>query len=365
MQEEAFSNLLAEVYGAAADWSRWPDVLQQLTSAFGTNCTVLGVTDERQCLSQYIAPLSDPHYLDTYTTYYYDKSPLMPRIRALPAGSVVTDRMVLPRPQFENSEIYNDWIVPQGIKHKLYTVLISNPGQKVIFGVHSGKEFDQRQLRLCRMLAPHLRQAAALGLRFQNLESFRAASIEALNSSDDGVILLGQQGEALFINTAAEALFSSHGGLRLDEGRIAAYSPVCNARLQRLIARSIGGHGAPAAGGQIEIGLADGDDTAMTTLTLHAMPLSAPASLALPRRVVAMLLFKRANPPPTAASLAARFGLTPAEASVAISICSGLSASETAQRFQTQISTVRTHISRIFGKTGTRRQADLVRVVLH
>jgi hypothetical protein len=123
LAQSHFSNLLTGIYDAATDFSRWEDVLRNLTATLGGNGAVLGISGEGKRFSAYVAPLTEPAFLTSYNAYYHKISPLMPRIRALQAGSVATDRMVLPRSEFEKSEIYNDWILPQGLCNKLYTVL--------------------------------------------------------------------------------------------------------------------------------------------------------------------------------------------------------------------------------------------------
>jgi DNA-binding CsgD family transcriptional regulator len=58
------------------------------------------------------------------------------------------------------------------------------------------------------------------------------------------------------------------------------------------------------------------------------------------------------------------FGLTPAEAAFAMEIVKGDGRRAAAQRRGIACSTARTHLSSIFEKTGTRRQAELVRLLL-
>lgn len=63
--------------------------------------------------------------------------------------------------------------------------------------------------------------------------------------------------------------------------------------------------------------------------------------------------------------LARRFALTGAEADVLNELSSGASAKEIAERRQVQVSPVRTQIRGLLEKTGSRRQADLVRLLLN
>jgi DNA-binding CsgD family transcriptional regulator len=60
--------------------------------------------------------------------------------------------------------------------------------------------------------------------------------------------------------------------------------------------------------------------------------------------------------------LATAFSLTGAEARVLSALLEGLSVSETATRFQITVNTVRWHLKRLFEKTNTNRQSDLIRL---
>jgi DNA-binding CsgD family transcriptional regulator len=59
-----------------------------------------------------------------------------------------------------------------------------------------------------------------------------------------------------------------------------------------------------------------------------------------------------------------RFGLTPAEARLVLRLVSGGSLRSAARALGIKYETVRTHLKSIFQKTGTRRQAELVIVVI-
>src|SRR5258708_1263584 len=64
----------------------------------------------------------------------------------------------------------------------------------------------------------------------------------------------------------------------------------------------------------------------------------------------------------SAVSLAALFDLTSAELRTLERIIAGDTLSEAAQALEVAITTVRTHLAHIFDKTGTSRQADLIRL---
>lgn len=62
--------------------------------------------------------------------------------------------------------------------------------------------------------------------------------------------------------------------------------------------------------------------------------------------------------------LRALFALTPCEASVAVGLALGRSSSDIAASMGVQPNTVLTHVKRVLAKTGTRRQAQLVSLLL-
>jgi DNA-binding CsgD family transcriptional regulator len=84
-----------------------------------------------------------------------------------------------------------------------------------------------------------------------------------------------------------------------------------------------------------------------------------------PARVVGLL--RRAEVDEDAArvtTLAAMFGLTPSEARLAVALAGGDSLADAATRLGLTIETARNYSKRVFAKTGTRGQADLVRTII-
>jgi DNA-binding CsgD family transcriptional regulator len=67
---------------------------------------------------------------------------------------------------------------------------------------------------------------------------------------------------------------------------------------------------------------------------------------------------------PSERLLSSLYGLTAAEAALAARLLEGQEVSEAAQSLRIGLPTARTHLSRILAKTGTRRQAELLRLLL-
>ena len=56
--------------------------------------------------------------------------------------------------------------------------------------------------------------------------------------------------------------------------------------------------------------------------------------------------------------------MTPAEAALAVEICTGNGLQAAANRRGVSLATARTHLGRVFQKTGVGRQAELVRLIM-
>jgi DNA-binding CsgD family transcriptional regulator len=83
-----------------------------------------------------------------------------------------------------------------------------------------------------------------------------------------------------------------------------------------------------------------------------------------PRAALAIIKTPRYVSPPESQELLERHGLTRAETVMAQRLCEGMTLQRAAVALGVRLSTARTHLKHIFEKTGTRRQAELVRSLL-
>lgn len=69
-------------------------------------------------------------------------------------------------------------------------------------------------------------------------------------------------------------------------------------------------------------------------------------------------------PMPSETALRSLFALTPAEARVACLLAGGATVDEIAGALDVRVTTVRSHVQKLLDKTGTRRQSELVRLLV-
>ncbi|WP_128562273.1 helix-turn-helix transcriptional regulator [Methylobacterium crusticola] len=180
------------------------------------------------------------------------------------------------------------------------------------------------------------------------------AASAALDALALAVIVTDRQGRVLHANREAGEILGRTPGTVTDLGALGARSAEGRGRLLALIQAACDRGG--AAGGFLHLpGRGAGDPG----VSVCVVPLSEDDG---PGR--AMIVARLLRPPARAeAQLRTLFGLTRAEAQVGAALARGASLVEISEALGTSLTTVRTHVARIFVKTGTRQQSQLVALV--
>lgn len=185
----------------------------------------------------------------------------------------------------------------------------------------------------------------------------RIGKTALLSGLEEAAIIVDDKSEIVLMNAPAASLFEPGGALRLNVGKLTASRPNEAARLNKILTACwVPG----VAAARLQLSHADG------TVTLVIAPLESSTSWLLPFRAAALIL---ANVPAQQNALSfdylrKLFGLTSDEIAFATSICSGEGVAASARRLGICMSTARTHLAHIFDKTGTHRQAELVRLII-
>ena len=99
---------------------------------------------------------------------------------------------------------------------------------------------------------------------------------------------------------------------------------------------------------------------------IHTLPLHHSGTDETVRQATALVLIidPEHEPEPAAALLRRLHGLTKMEAQVALRIVRGADLKQVSEELSVSVDTVHTHLQHVFNKTGTHRQAELVRTLL-
>lgn len=372
---DRLQDLVGLVYEGALDPAAWPAFLRGFADAVGGALPSLALRYPRgDDLGVLFTDGIDPSVNDSYCRYFYHRDIYRQHGGDhLPAGSFGTQESLcgLDAQTVSRSELYNDWIRPQGCvaAPTLCSILrrdaLGPSAALVALRPRGAREYGAPEVELLGALTPHLRRAVLMQERLGVAAAERAALATALDRAPGAVVLLDRQGNLLRANAHADALLSSEDGCALRDGRLVGVRDSDNAALQHAIAAALA---TPA-----QLGTTD-DVSAVrlerpaprAALVAHVTALGDPARAAWhPEAAVAVFL---GHPDGRAAApdrvLRERYGLTPAQARLALLLAGGASLDEASTRLAVTIHTVRAHLKQIFAKTGTRRQAALVRLVL-
>jgi DNA-binding CsgD family transcriptional regulator/PAS domain-containing protein len=362
----ALSRLVGMVYDCALDPLRWEDTLAELRGALrfsNAMFTIWTAASGRPLLNvtsgiapDYAARLSEfgPAIIEQWG------GPAA--IGAFEIGEPQVLSRVRSAIEWPDSSYFHEWIAPQGISD-LMAVAITRERDNycsVGFARHvSDGPIGGAEIDLVRLLAPHIRRAAAIS-RMLDISAVTTATFAAtLDAAPTPILLVDEALEIVHANRSGHDLLSEDDGLREVRGRLVLPTPAQSQALEALL---------PGAGRQ-ESGLGNPGGIALQRragpAVLHVLPLRySPfrASLA-PRAAAAVFVaVGPARQLSAGDALAALYGLTPAETRVLAAIATGATPAEAARQLGVGLGTTRTHLLRLFAKTSTHRQAELMRL---
>jgi DNA-binding CsgD family transcriptional regulator/PAS domain-containing protein len=364
--ESYLSDLIGSIYDAALDHTQWLDILDRTmrfvdgvgAGLYSKNAAlpagdlqyVTGITKEYQAsyLDKYIA-------LDPTTTgqFFADYDE--------PIGI----EQIMPYEEFVETRFYQEWVRPQGIVDCVNTVLDKSITNVAMFGVFLGKRkgiTDDETRHRMRLLAPHMRRAMMIGRMF-DLKTAEAASFaDTLDGLSAGMYLVNAEGRIVHANVVGHAMLDAADVLRSASGRLVACDPQVDRTLREAFAAA--GQGDAAVGTKgIAVPMTSRDGTRHVA---HLLPLTSGArrQAGLVYAAAATLFVRKAEMESTSPPevIGKTFRLTPSELRVLLAIVQVGGVPEVANALGVAETTIKTHLSRLFEKTGATRQADLVKL---
>jgi len=199
-------------------------------------------------------------------------------------------------------------------------------------------------------LAVHLRRAVRLRARLATAEAVQAASAAALQAADTGVILVTAGGRIVHADPAARRL-ADMVGLQLDSrrGALLALDPAVTRHLQGLVHDAAAG----GLGGDMLMRAADGSAVAVAVCRMTPPDADPAEDDAEHGPGQALLTLRHLGQVPTSPRrVATLFGLTRAEADVAIAVAAGQHVAAVAAGRGVSASTVQAQVRSAMGKAG-------------
>ena len=360
------SALIGDIYDAALDPALWVNVLKNAASFVGGPAAMLFAKDFANQKGQVFYEYGiDPAYNEIYFDKYikYDPSAYCQLFASV--GDIISMKDFISYDELRETRFYNEWMRPQQLVDAANAVLEKSPTSTAMFGVarheRDGLVDDEMRGRM-RLLAPHIRRAVLVGKLLDHKKSEAAELADAFDGLSAGMFLVDATGRIIHANAAGHGLLSI-GALNDIGNRLGADDSEIDGLLKgAFMAASQGDRAIDVKGVSVPLRGRDGAE-----YVAHVLPLTSGArrqAAAAYAAAAAVFAYKAklATVSPLEA-IARRFKLTPTELRVLLAIVEVGGVPEVAKTLGVSATTVKSHLTNLFEKTGASRQADLVKLV--
>ena len=357
---ELSESLLDLIYDAATEPSLWPAVLAAVADLcesegsilFGVSMTegVVAFEHNARLDPDCSTAFRERHMMNDWSLYMQEQ----------PVGEIVVSDRVMPLDRLRRTAFYDDVLRPQSVTRNAMVALARHDSYRAAFNLCRTERqgpFEAHHLALLARAVPHLKRSLGLAHRLAGYRALQDGREHALERLSTGVVLLDGRGTVLYANAAAEALLAARRGIAVVAGALACTHPSDRRRLEA--SWQAVASGTPAATMQVASG---GDTLTLTLSSVRGRDRDRFLSLAATTPAVQVFIAdSRTVAELPAARLQAAFGLSPAEARVALAAAGGTRVADIAQALQLSPNTVKTHLSHVFGKMAVSRRSELVR----
>jgi DNA-binding CsgD family transcriptional regulator len=362
--QQQLSDLISVIYDAAIDPSRWEDAIVSIVqfvggAAGGLFCKDVGV---QHATVPHRFGFDVPLRVELFRQIYSSAEGHF--LGDLEQPIATTDLMSFAA--LTQSELYRQWAEPQGLVDFVSAVVDRTTVSTAIFGVFRHRRngiVDEHARRQMRLIAPHVRRAVVIGKMFEFKAAELATFVDTLDGLGAGMYLVDPGGRLIHANTAGNAILDARDILSSVGGRLVASDPQIDRTLRDVFATAGQGDAALGIRGiAVPLTGREGD-----RYVAHALPLMSGARrrAGIVYTATAALFVRKASLAVASVpgAIGSAFKLTPTELRVLLAVVEVGGIPEVAMAFGVADSTVRTHVSRLFEKTGAARQADLVKLV--
>jgi len=357
-------DLIAAIYDAALDPSRWDEVVRRIVDA--TKSVSGGLYVQETSAAHLSATHNvDPFYEKTFVEFWHKHNPCAAVAAASAPGELRSSVYITQTDQFRASAYCNEFMRPQGWADSVGICLLRTPNSSGHLVVQRSPEAilaGPKERHLLETLAPHLKRAAEIHQLLARERAAKESLGAAIAAAGFAAFLLSKDCSVIFANAKAGEILRRGAGLRYENGRLAAATSSLVQRLHALARAAARPNQAERdTSGTLELPCGEG----RPPLLAHAIPLAASRTISIfdiERPAAALFVIDPgANLRAQIERFSAKNGLTAAETAVLGELIGGKGLRAAAVRLKITESTAHTHAKHIFAKTGITRQTELVR----
>ena len=362
-----YSALIDSFYAASAEPERWPEAAMQMARFLDSESAVIQV--RAGGISSMALRATTANYdhaaQQAYVTHFYKHDPAVNGWHAIGTPGIFVGRELVDYAALQDSEFYVDHLRRIGVFYPLCAILRLDADTTLMSGIHrpiEREDFGPEDRQRLELAAPHLLRAVQTHRLLATADAHRRVAYEVLDALSVAAIAVDPGCKVVFANAVAERSLRASDGLAVRQTRLTTSDPRQAPALQDAVRRasylSIGSVAPPADVLSIQ-------RARKRPLSAMVAPFRADTWLGGPAGPSAIVFVSdpETRRPPAATALAAVCRLTPAEGRLLDALLQGERVSEYAERARISTNTANTQLKQIFAKTGTNRQAELMRQV--
>jgi DNA-binding CsgD family transcriptional regulator len=368
--QEELSAVIGQIYDCAVDPALWVPTLTVIRDRMNLayyQVTHVAVTPTSMVpnTAMVIFQTDWPSKWNEIGPNYVPQIPGIERWQALNIDESMTQMDCIDEREFHKLPIYSEYIKPQGLRDFCHTTVAKRPAMLASSGAATwadGRLFDHEDRNQFCLLSPHIRRSLLISGMLDEGRLQLALYRQVLDQLANPIFIISQNSRLAYANCGAESLLSKGLYFRSVQGSLEPVARHLANGFQEALARA-------CSGSDEDIGLRGngiplpGEDG--PSAVCYVLPLGkSERRRALGPGMAAVFVSTDAQGiPPAVEVLSALTGFTSREARIALMIADGRAPNETAAELGISINTVRTHIAKIFEKTGVNSQLGLAKFI--
>jgi DNA-binding CsgD family transcriptional regulator/PAS domain-containing protein len=347
-----FSEIIGAIYDSILEPKQWQVALQKICHVLDAPAASIHTLNPIAGRTILFADHgSDPVYVALANTKYRAMNPVGISVLLGEIGQPLGLFDLIDEAELVETRWYQEWCVPQRYRDMMGVIIAKRPSE--IGAVAAVRLLDQplfgkEERAFFALIAPHVQRAVTISGLLEQRTAERDSFASVMDQLSTAVFLVEATGRVLHANAAAQATCNDPLVVRTREGILS----FCDLKVDRAV------HAAllqPSAEPRfIPASAPDGAALAVAVLLIDAT-----TSLQ-----AIFIHVQESDTPAFARYVQQFFQLTPREVCVLLPLLEGKEIVDIADQLGIARATAKSHLDRLFQKTGTNRQADLVQQVL-
>jgi DNA-binding CsgD family transcriptional regulator len=355
-----FSRIVSAVYGSAHTPDNWIVALEEVSRTLGGTGAglLLGDGTSRSVMSASVPAEARTIYSEYYCQFDY----VLEAVEQGPVGLIRSGQPLVALNA--ESEFHMDFMRPYQMDDGLFVRLTDGlmPTCFLVAAPKRSEPFDTRErVKLMSALVPHLQQALRTQEHLKEITRGARDIAQAVDSVRHGIAVVRAGSAVVHLNAAAERVLKGGDGLCIRSGHIEATCASTDAELRRSIVTALFEQKCGSRSGNSFVCRRP---SGKRPYVIHVLPLDSEADDPSDARALVVLVDTEQPPEPATSLLIRVYGLTRAEADIAVRVARGSGLKLISDELSLSMATVKTHLQHVFDKTDTHRQAELVRLLL-